>query len=283
MKKTKIRLNSIARLNTLFLISVVSILLSILLTAVYAIPSGPTVTILSNETKNATPGTLVNSSINGTISPGGYIFTTNLQSVQQNVRWKAYVGNVTGTLTLDDASDNTIYQWTLTSVAGEVYATRSSGIINWTGINCTWISDGRYNATDGLDNSNRTPEHDENVALSHTGLDDNITATFTNTNHSSVVIGSQIIGKNECFTVQTYQRDASQVFADSDNANFTQIILYDGAFNSTDGNVVYATIMQEDITGYDSTETFDFQIILPENGATGFSSSTGYYFYVELT
>jgi hypothetical protein len=266
-------------LKTLFLIVIFSTVLSLLLTSVHATPIGPTITVLGNETKGAAEGTRVNTTINGSISPGGYIFTLDLNSVQQNNRWKAYVGNVTGTLTLDDASDNTIYQWTLSTVTGEVYATRASGSINWSGINCTWIYEGSRNATE----SNRSAEEAENVVLSHTNKDDNITATFDKTNHSSLTIGSVVIGKDECFSVQTWQNDAAQVFDDSDDANFTEVILYDGAFNKTDGNIIYETKIEDDVTGYRSDSTYDFQILLPESGAVGFSGSTAYYFYVELT
>jgi hypothetical protein len=258
-------------------------MLIIMILPVKGVPGGPTITVLGNTTSSIDEGTLVNSSINGTISPGGYIFKSLVNITNQNLKWKAYIGNVTGTFTLDDALDNTIYSWSITTVSGEVYATRSSGNINWTGINCTWISDGRYNATDGFENSNRTPEHDENVALSHTGADDNITATFTNTNHSSVSIGSQVLGKNECFTVQTYQSNSEQAFADSDNANFTQLILYDGAYNTTNGDIVYASLLEQDNTAFDSTKTVDFQMILPEDATDGYTGSTGYYFYVELS
>ena len=274
------------RLNTVFLIIIFSTIISLFITFVNAVPTGPTVTVLGNTTKNTTQATKVNSTINGTISPGGYIFTLNINSLQVNTRWKAYVGNVTGTLTLDDAYDNTIFQWSLTSVTGEVYATRASGNINWTGINCTWIADGRDNKTTDMVNrslSNRTPEYNENVFLSHTSKNDNITATFDKRNHSSITVGSVIIGKDECFSLQTWQRDRQQVFDDSNNANFTQIILYDGAYNRSDGNVVYATPIESDKTSYDSAETYDFQMIVPEVGSVGFSSSTAYYFYVELT
>jgi hypothetical protein len=241
-------------------------------------PTGPTINILGNSTLAASPATMINSSINGTLSPAGYIFTASLNSFQQNTRWKAYVGNVTGTLTLDDAGSNTLFQWSLTSISGEVYATRASGTVNWTGINCTWRGEGvaRYNE------SNRTVEERENFALSHTSVSDNITSTFRFANHSSVTVGSRTIGKNECFSIQTWQRDAAQAFSDSDNANFTQVILYDGT-NTSNGNVIYETKIENDKTGYRADSTYDFQIMLPENGAVGFTSSTAYYFYVELT
>ncbi len=249
---------------------------------VYAAPSGPTAVVVGNSTKNATAPAILNTTINGTISPGGYIFITRLTSLQQNTRWKGYVGNVTGTLTLDDANDNTLFQWTLTTVTGEVYATRASGSINWSGVNCTWIADDKRNASQGA-SSNRTPEHNENQLLSHTNKDDNITKTFQYQNHSSIIVGSVVIGKNECFSVQTWQRDAAQTFSDSDNANFTEVLLYDGAFNRTNGNIIYETKIENDPVGYRSDSTYDFQMIVPESGAPGFTSSNAYYFYVELT
>ena len=267
--------------NTFLFILLFSAFLSILLTLVTADPVGPTITLYGNSTKGQVPGVKVNSTINGSISPGGYIFTLGLNALQQNTRWKAYVGNVTGTLTLDDAQDNTLFQWSLTSVSGEVYATRASSNINWTGINCTWrgeLSHGvfRYNE------SNRTVEERENLALSHTSKDDNITTTFALANHSSITVGARIIGKNECFALNTYQNDRAQVFGDSDLANFTQVILYDGT-NTTNGNIIYETKIENDKVGYRSDSTYDFQILLPENGALGFTGSTAYYFYVELS
>lgn len=268
------------RLNTLFLIIAISTALCLLLTFVYAEPVGPSISVLGNTTKVLAQGSIVNST-NGTNSPGGFIFTLSMNSEQQNRRWKAYVGNVTGKLVLDDADGNSIFQWTLSTVTGEVYASRAS-TINWTGINCTWTADGKANRTEGL-SSNRTPENDENLYLNQIYLDDNITTTFRYTNHTSMQIGSRLFGKDECYSVQTWQRNAEQTFEDSDNANFTQVILYDGAFNTTGGNVVYETKIENNIAGYDSSETYDFQMILPEDGRPTWTSSTAYYFYVELT
>ena len=266
-----------AGLERLLLIFIISSILSILLTAVHALPVGPAITVLSNTTQTSS-ALKVNSTINGT-TPGGFIFTARVTGTQQNTRWKGYVGNVTGNLVLDDASANTLFQWSISTTTGEVYATRASGVINWSGINCTWIKEGsrRFNE------SNRSAEETENAALSQTNKDDNITTTFALANHSAISIGGVTIGKNECFSVQTYQKDAAQVFADSNNANFTEVILYDAAFNMSGGNVIYETTIQNDANGYIASELYDFQMILPENGAAGYSSSTAYYFYVELT
>ena len=129
-------------------------------TVAYAVPSGPVVTLIANETKQPGAATIINTT-------GGSITTIRLNATTQNLRWKAYVGNVTGSLVLDDAGDNTIFDWSLTTFVGEIYATRSSSTINWSGINCT----------------NSTVLGLENVLLNHTNPDDNITKTFNSQTH----------------------------------------------------------------------------------------------------
>jgi hypothetical protein len=270
------------KVNTVCTILLVSVLISLVLISVDAVPIGPNILVLGNSTKIDAESTKVNSTVNGTISPGGYVFILRLTSEQKNTRWKGYVGNVSGTLTLDDADDQTLFQWTLSTVSGEVYATRASGLVNWSGINCTWIADGKRNSSEGYESSNRTPEHNENKFFSHTNADDNITATFEYTNHSSMTIGSRVIAKDDCFSLQTWQNNAQQTFGDSDDAKFSEVILYDGAFNKLNGNVIYATKIYNDVQSYDTDSTYDFQMIVPEDGSLGFSSTTAYYFYVEL-
>lgn len=215
-------------------------------------PFGPTITFIANETKPVTEAVEINTS-------GGTITTVVLNSTSQNKRWKAYVGNVSGTLTLDDGDDNTIFDWSLTDVIGEIYATRSSGSINWTGINC----------------SNATHVSNEEKALNHTNKDDNITKTFDDSTHAGFYAGTSLILPNTCFAVHTYVNSTSQ------DANFEEIILYDGT-NETNGNIVYATPLEQDAYGFDNN-TYDFQMILPEVALPTWTGSTSYYFYVELT
>ena len=219
---------------------------------VYAVPSGPTITFISNETKQTSAARMINTT-------GGSITTMMLNATTQNPRWKAYVGNVTGTLTLDDANDNTIFDWTLTNVIGEIYATRASGNINWTGTNC----------------SNSTHISNENFALNHTNKDDNITKTFNSQSHNGFFAGTREILANTCFSVRTYVNSTSQ------SARFEEVILYDGT-NASNGNIIYATPLEQDAYGFDNS-TYDFQMIVPENGLATWASSTAYYFYVELT
>ena len=50
-----------------------------------------------------------------------------------------------------------------------------------------------------------------------------------------------------------------------------------------DTSIIYATRLEDDSTSYSGGETFDFQMLVPENGADGFSGATAYYLYVELS
>lgn len=219
-----------------------------------AAPSGVTIIPLKNETATPSAASFINTS-------GGSITTINLNGTTQNLRWKAFVGNVSGSLTLDDASNNTVYSWNLVTVSGEVYATRASRLINWTGINC----------------SNLTHLEGENFALNHTNPDDNISATFSVKDHSRFYIGTSEITDDSCFSVHTYVNGTAQ----QTPSNFEETVLYDGT-NLTDGTIVYSSLLEQDAYGYNN-QTYDFQMILPERGLATWKSSTAYYFYIELS
>ena len=214
---------------------------------VMSVPEGPSViTGIANKTKTPTSGGQLNTS-------GGIISVINLNASTQNLRWKAYVGNVSGTLTLSDAASNAIYNWVVTQNNGEVYATRSSGTPLWTNVSC----------------ANRTIMETENLALGQTSPDDNITRTFNGTTHNAFYVGINRILANACPTTNTYINGTAQ------DSSFEEIVIYDGT------TVLFATNLEQHVAGYDLSK-YDFQIILPENGTVGFSSFTPYYFYVEL-
>ena len=181
---------------------------------IHAIPSGPQISIFSNETKSVQAARVINTS-------GGSITTIRLNATTQNTRWKAYVGNVTGTLTLDDANDNTIFNWQLTSIVGEVYATRSSGLINWSGINCSNSSNILYEETN----------------LSQFNKDDNISKTFSSQTHQGFYAGTRQILQNTCYSVHTYVNSTAQ------STRFEEVVLYDSP-QLGNGNIVYATPLE---------------------------------------
>ncbi len=215
--------------------------LFVLIPHAYGIPVGATVTYISNSTMNATPSS-------GTY-PTGRIIVLNLNGLQQDYQWKAFVGNVTGKLTLDDASGNTIYDWTLATVSGEVYTSRYSSV-DWSTIAC---------ATTAVINN-------EETALGITSSDvDSISNTFTGSS-STIQIGTvQVTG---CPSTKTYNSTGQP------SNDYEEFLLKDG-----NNYLIYGTIISDNANGFDNS-TYDFQMIVADN-ETSTTGST-YYFWVEL-
>ena len=221
-----------------------------LLYFVSADPVGPnSIAISSNETSVAPGAATLNIS-------GGRIATINVTANTQNSRWKAFVGNVSGSFTLDDASGSTIYDWSLTSLSGEIYATRFSGSITWANVNC----------------SNITWMEQENVNMNHTNSQDNLSATFVAGTHISFVLAGNNLVANSCRTLNTYVNNATQ------DTDFEEVVLFETIKNNT----IFTTILENEVTGFDSN-SYDFQMIVPEIGLETFTGSTAYYLYVEIT
>jgi len=221
-------------------------------------PQGPDdVNYSSNTTKGNVSAKMINIS-------GGRILSLNMSSTTQNERWKAFVGHIIGKYTLDDSGGSTIFDWTFTTTTGRVYATRNATSVAWGSINC----------------SNITHLINEDTLLQHSNPDDNITRTFnatynnvTNTTdsggHNAFYAADTYIPATTCPTLNTFVNNNTQ------DAEFEEIALYDGV------TMVYATIMEDDGTGYNG-QSYDFQMIVPENGNTSFQGATAYYVYVQL-
>jgi hypothetical protein len=228
------------------------LLLAVLcVSSVYAAPSGAGIDYNSTAgTPNPTPGN--RSDARGTIT------TLIINGLQQDQYWKAYVGNVTGKLSLDNAAGLTIYDWELSAVnkSGQVYVSRYSSI-NFDNVSCA-------------DDINITSEHAfHNMTFTQT---DNINRTFNYTSHQSFFVGTQQISANSCRSTATYVNDAKQTM--NGNQKFQELVLQDGSYK-----MVFVTIINANITGYDNSE-YDFQMIVPESGIK--STPTTYYFYTQL-
>jgi hypothetical protein len=234
----------------LILILVIFGVLGLFLISAANNPVGPdSLNITSNTTKPA----VINASI--TIS-GGYVAIMNVTTTTQDSRWKAFVGTVTGMFSLQDGSGSTIYDWRLSSITGSIYTTRNASLVSWVNINC----------------SNITTLNQENYLINHTNINDNLTATFNLSEaatHQSFYVGAKYIANNTCPTLNTYKSSVPQ------DTDFDEMALYDGY------NIIYATIINQNQVGYNGAH-YDFQMIVPENGASGFQGATAYYLYVEI-
>ncbi len=232
-------------ITALVLLIVTIVLFSSISTATPTGPSSINVTV--NETKTTTSGQKVNIS-------GGIISKINITASVQNPHWKAFVGWIDGKFTLDDSSGSTIYDWTLSTIGGEVYATRASGTANWGSISC---ADAAEIAA-------------EDTLLNQTG-EDNITSTFTPANNTKTfTVASTPILQSTCSSTNTYVNNATQTTV------FEEVILHDTS------DIIFATILEEGETGYDGS-AYDFQMLVPEVALDTWTSSTAYYLYVELS
>jgi len=212
---------------------------------VFAEPSGADITYSSTDVPDPT-------SPDNRTNDGGTITTLVVDAVQQNIRWKAYIGNITGKLTLDDSAGSTIFEWVLAQedITGEIYASRSNNV-NWSSISC----------------ANSTIISSEQTALSMNATSvDSISNTFNETIHPPITVGINTV--NNCPATSTFVSSTRQ---SQGSADFPLVLVQDST------NIIYTTPINPSTTGYDSS-LFDFQLILANNP----SSSTTYYFYVEL-
>lgn len=243
---------SFAMRGALVLLVFAILLLPLIPETVEANPSGALVTYVSNSTAGI--GNAGNRN-----DARGTITTIILNATQQDNYWKAYVGNVTGALTLDDASGYTIYNWDMAGVTitGQVYVTRSPSttFTNVACANTTVIS---------------TEETFNNMTDSSA---DSINRTFNYTSHSSFYVGSIPIASSSCRSTATFINDTPQTVNES--AKFQEILLQDGS-----SNLLYTTPIENNEAGFDNNN-YDFQIIVGESKYK--PTPTTYYFYVEIS
>jgi len=226
---------------------------------------GANVQYISNTTKNASSGDSRNDS-------KGTITTVLITTVQQNIKWKSYVGNVSGTLVLRDADDFSIYEWASGGAPdGEVYITRNDSI-DWASIKC----------------ANQTGITNEETVLGHSSSSgDNINFTFDSNYHQEFDVGETTIAISSCKSLATWINNTAQNFnqTNENSTLFQEVLLMDNNLN-----IVYATLLDQDTRGYrddldnttslGSNTTYDFQAIIPDY--TGLPIAR-YYFYVEIS
>ncbi|RMF55331.1 hypothetical protein D6745_02530 [Candidatus Woesearchaeota archaeon] len=185
---------------------------------------------------------------------GGTINVVNINVTTQTPRWKAFVGNITGKLALQNSQNQSIYEWDIISIEGEIYATRYNGLINWDNIKC----------------ANQSNIDAEETALNITPTSpDSINNTFNETSHAEFYAGTVHISANSCRSTALYVNGQKQ------SAKFQEVLLHDGS------NLIYTGLLENSEVGYNG-ERYDYQLIVAENGLEGSQPSTAYYFYLEL-
>ncbi len=169
--------------------------------------------------------------------------------------WQGYYGNITGSIYLKDSNNNTMYNWNMSSVSGEIYASRSINI-NWDTITCAQTSE--------------LYVEDEFIGANNTIDGDSILNTFfTGQSFNSFYTGLNSISGLGCYAA--YLNDESGL----GNSRFTEVLLSDNV------SLVYTSILNDDVLGFDG-RTHDFQILVGENGKDYDDNPTTYYFFLEI-
>ena len=179
---------------------------------VTAMPIGPIITYNSTTNASIRPAAVITTA-------GGTFTTLLLNTTGQTYRWKAYIGNISGKLALADATNKSIFDLTVTSSTGEVYATRSNTAVDWNSVSC----------------ADSTLINNEDLFMNMSlGSPDTINKTFNNTIHKSFYVGATRISNSTCRAIATYVNGSPQT--PSENSVFQEILLKDGS-----SNLIYTT------------------------------------------
>jgi len=216
---------------------------------VFADPNAPsTLTPITSSARNTStqPAQSVD-------ARGGNVTEVNIFALTQTRVWQGYYGAITGEITLDNGNNYTFYNWSMTTVSGEVYATRNA-TINWSGTNC----------------SNSTQRTAEDTYIARAASDgDSVLNTYNLTTHPAFSVGSFSVTANSCYSTNGFVNNASQ------SANWSMVLLHD------DYSIIYASIINDSVIGFDGV-AHDFQLLVAENENAGSIGTTPYYFWVEL-
>lgn len=239
------------------------VLLSIILAVftasfVVALPTGPTSEIVPIKQERLQPwvGKTIDA-LAGNVTE----FNTDTSTITQT--WQGYFGNITGTIVLGDANNNTLYDWALANPQGEIYAVRSSGVPAWSSVVC---ADAAELATEDL-----------NVSVDAVNDEDAVNRTFLyDFVHPTFWVGSVEVAADDCAGVGLYDETGVS------STNFREVLLSDGT-----ADLIYMAWVAHtfnplaESTGFDD-RTHDFQMIVAEDGHGTDTAPTPYYFYLEL-
>lgn len=252
------------------------ILLSILIVfagLTCAVPQGPNNLTISSSSRSS-----MSSSPISIDAAAGNVTALIIDGTKITESWQGYYGNVTGAITLDDGNNNTLYDWSLPDPSGEVYASNGSSV-TWANVYCMNVSGTRNISGNGSGGSQgiiyniNGSQVELNFGINATD-GDGLNETFNDTFDGSFNVGEITIDSDDGCS-------ETHPFTDQNhNTDWDEVLLTDNA------SLIFTAVMRTNANMYKSSgsETSDFQLLVLENGHTGSeSSTTPYYFYVELT
>jgi len=226
----------------LFVLSFSSLVLSVA-------PNGANIVAGTNQTAPADDPT-------GNEAYAGNLTELTITGYSTTQTWQGYFGNVTGTIQLADSNNSVMYNWSLANPSGEVYASTSDSIA-WSSIAC-------YNVvtdTLGLEAAYTIGANEA----------DGLNETFATQNHDEFYTNNVHFTADDCYSVQLYDSTGA-----STDGSFEEVVLTDGS------NAVFTSLLEDaSANGFDQND-HDFEMLVLEDGHGEDTSTTTYYFYVEL-
>ena len=194
----------------------------------------------------------------------GNLTQLQITGITQTKSWQGFFGNVTGTITLEDAAGNRFYDWSAAEPQGQVYASVNESI-TWSSVSCA-------------------PMHSDlaflNTWHSFYAMDNNdydsINNTYNLTSHPEIYVGYTTL--NGCPTAYTFVNNASQ------SDDFPALLLS----SDTESTLIFTAILENKTIGARSSVVgfdgglYDFQLLVAEDGSAGNTDTTTYYFWVEI-
>jgi hypothetical protein len=234
---------------------------------------GMNVTEISSTSQNATaPGSLdaYAGNITNIMIPQGFGTTQ---------AWAGYFGNVSGAIMLADSGDNVMYNWSLSSPEGEVFASTNNSIV-WNHIQCfnltasgTYQSESGTGGTTNLYGTNLT-QLETQYGIEYDDLD-GVDETFYLQGagtHNTFYVNANEFEEGECQNTRVIDSSGW-----GNNDHFEEVLLYEPITAS----VVFCALLNEDLLGFDD-RTHDFEMLVLENGHLTDTSPTTYYFYAMM-
>jgi len=193
--------------------------------------------------------------------------------------WQGYFGNVTGVVQLADGSNKVLYNWSVASPRGEVYASTNQTIY-WVNVQCfNFTAAGTHSNEAG--NGGQTSLYGTNMTQLQSTFNidandaDAVNATFNLIGagtHNQFYTGSAQFNEGQCQNTRVYDSTGKGV-----SGKFEEALLYEPVSSS----VVFTSLLNQDASGFDN-KTHDFEMLVLEDGHNADVSTTPYYFFVEL-
>lgn len=234
-----------------------------------SVPTGPSDLNLTESTRRANYSEPYMINVEA-----GNVTGLTIYSETQTKAWAGFFGNVSGKIVLDDANNQTFYDWSVPNPTGEVYASNTS-LVDWNNIYCLNVSNPDGSNANGDVGLNWT-EIEADFGINESDLDGlNETFAYGYADATGFRVGAITINVEDgCSLAHPYTNEAF-------TTDWQEVIL-----TANNDSIIFTAILRENADGYQSgsNDAFDFQMLVLENGHEGSElTATPYYFYVELS